>query len=79
MAEVSHRERSEARDAGEPVISCNCCRIRKLRCSRELPTCQQCRKTGAWEELGGKGLKKKGKKRKSTEEQRTQYGISLIV
>ncbi|OLN86378.1 putative transcriptional regulatory protein C1683.13c-like protein 2 [Colletotrichum chlorophyti] len=29
------------------ALACNCCRRRKLRCSRELPTCQQCRKTGS--------------------------------
>ncbi|KAF9880719.1 hypothetical protein CkaCkLH20_01761 [Colletotrichum karsti] len=29
------------------ALACNCCRRRKLRCSREVPTCQQCRKTGS--------------------------------
>jgi len=33
--------------AGEAALACNCCRRRKLRCSREVPTCQQCRKTGS--------------------------------
>ncbi|KAF4983957.1 hypothetical protein FZEAL_749 [Fusarium zealandicum] len=27
-------------------LACNCCRKRKLRCSRENPTCENCRKTG---------------------------------
>ncbi|KAM5341326.1 hypothetical protein ACJ41O_014357 [Fusarium nematophilum] len=27
-------------------LACNCCRKRKLRCSREVPTCEHCRKTG---------------------------------
>ncbi|KAH6969351.1 fungal-specific transcription factor domain-containing protein [Fusarium avenaceum] len=27
-------------------LACNCCRKRKLRCSRELPICEHCRKTG---------------------------------
>ncbi|KAH7250833.1 fungal-specific transcription factor domain-containing protein [Fusarium solani] len=27
-------------------LACNCCRKRKLRCSREAPTCENCRKTG---------------------------------
>ncbi|KAL2127422.1 hypothetical protein VTI74DRAFT_10759 [Chaetomium olivicolor] len=32
----------------EPTgLACNPCRKRKLRCSRELPACQHCRKTGA--------------------------------
>lgn len=40
-------EEAEALAAGaESVLACNCCRRRKLRCSRELPVCQQCRKTG---------------------------------
>jgi hypothetical protein len=30
----------------EAPLSCSCCRRRKLRCSKELPTCQNCRKTG---------------------------------
>ena len=38
---------------GEAALACNCCRRRKLRCSREVPTCQQCRKTGM---LMGVGL-----------------------
>ncbi|KZL68415.1 x-pro dipeptidyl-peptidase [Colletotrichum incanum] len=29
------------------ALACDCCRRRKLRCSREVPTCQQCRKTGS--------------------------------
>ncbi|CAH0036778.1 unnamed protein product [Clonostachys rhizophaga] len=29
----------------EASLACNCCRRRKLRCSREVPTCQHCRKT----------------------------------
>ncbi|KAM0331312.1 hypothetical protein ACHAQA_002982 [Verticillium albo-atrum] len=33
--------------ASEAALACNCCRKRKLRCSREVPTCQQCRKTGS--------------------------------
>lgn len=28
------------------ALACNPCRKRKLRCSRELPACQHCRKTG---------------------------------
>jgi hypothetical protein len=32
--------------AAEAALACNCCRRRKLRCSREVPSCQQCRKTG---------------------------------
>ncbi|EEU43806.1 uncharacterized protein NECHADRAFT_11576, partial [Fusarium vanettenii 77-13-4] len=27
-------------------LACNCCRKRKLRCSRETPACEHCRKTG---------------------------------
>ncbi|KAH8909389.1 hypothetical protein BR93DRAFT_975669 [Coniochaeta sp. PMI_546] len=38
-------------DGGRPeptaAIACNGCRKRKLRCSRELPTCQHCRRTAA--------------------------------
>lgn len=30
----------------EAGLACNSCRRRKLRCSREIPTCHQCRKTG---------------------------------
>lgn len=33
-------------NAAEAALACNCCRRRKLRCSREVPSCQQCRKTG---------------------------------
>ncbi|KAF3343062.1 hypothetical protein VD0004_g432 [Verticillium dahliae] len=33
--------------SSEAALACNCCRKRKLRCSREVPTCQQCRKTGS--------------------------------
>ncbi|KAH6886751.1 fungal-specific transcription factor domain-containing protein [Thelonectria olida] len=33
-------------DASESSLACNCCRKRKLRCSRETPTCEHCRKTG---------------------------------
>ncbi|KAL6401559.1 C6 transcription factor [Ilyonectria robusta] len=41
-------EEAEGSAAGaESVLACNCCRRRKLRCSRELPVCQQCRKTGS--------------------------------
>ncbi|KFA72777.1 hypothetical protein S40288_06383 [Stachybotrys chartarum IBT 40288] len=45
-------EHADTRDdsnlgAGETSLACNCCRRRKLRCSREVPTCQQCRKTGS--------------------------------
>ncbi|KAF7556183.1 hypothetical protein G7Z17_g1628 [Cylindrodendrum hubeiense] len=41
-------EEHEGSAAGaESVLACNCCRRRKLRCSRELPVCQQCRKTGS--------------------------------
>ncbi|KAG7054792.1 hypothetical protein JMJ77_0007266 [Colletotrichum scovillei] len=53
--EPSHQ--GEAGDAGHDdsggaseaaaALACNCCRRRKLRCSREVPTCQQCRKTGS--------------------------------
>ncbi|KAH7159512.1 putative Zn(II)2Cys6 transcription factor [Dactylonectria estremocensis] len=32
--------------APEVGLACNSCRRRKLRCSRETPTCQHCRKTG---------------------------------
>ena len=33
----------------EPAaLACNSCRKRKLRCSRELPACQHCRKTGRY-------------------------------
>ncbi|RXG42991.1 hypothetical protein VDGE_30625 [Verticillium dahliae] len=31
-------------NAFEGGLACNGCRRRKLRCSREVPTCQQCRK-----------------------------------
>ncbi|KAG4270056.1 hypothetical protein FPRO04_11888 [Fusarium proliferatum] len=34
---------AQAPDAG---LACNCCRKRKLRCSRETPICEHCRKTG---------------------------------
>ncbi|KAG5743374.1 hypothetical protein H9Q69_012316 [Fusarium xylarioides] len=34
---------AQASDAG---LACNCCRKRKLRCSRETPICEHCRKTG---------------------------------
>ncbi|KAH6842474.1 fungal-specific transcription factor domain-containing protein [Chaetomium sp. MPI-CAGE-AT-0009] len=35
-------------EASEPTpLSCNPCRKRKLRCSRELPACQHCRKIAA--------------------------------
>ncbi|KAF5663905.1 C6 transcription factor [Fusarium circinatum] len=33
----------QASDAG---LACNCCRKRKLRCSRETPICEHCRRTG---------------------------------
>ncbi|KAK1633802.1 hypothetical protein BDP81DRAFT_482866 [Colletotrichum phormii] len=55
-AELSHQG-EEAADAGHDdsggaseaaaALACNCCRRRKLRCSREVPACQQCRKTGS--------------------------------
>lgn len=38
--------------AGEAALACNCCRKRKLRCSREVPICQQCRKTGMLSTVG---------------------------
>ncbi|KAF5230067.1 hypothetical protein FANTH_13997 [Fusarium anthophilum] len=34
---------TQASDAG---LACNCCRKRKLRCSRETPICEHCRRTG---------------------------------
>jgi hypothetical protein len=46
------RQQSSEYDSpgGGPVeptaVACNPCRKRKLRCSRELPACQHCRKTG---------------------------------
>ncbi|GKT60064.1 C6 transcription factor [Colletotrichum tofieldiae] len=53
-SELSHQ--GEATDAvlddsagaseAAAALACDCCRRRKLRCSREVPTCQQCRKTG---------------------------------
>ncbi|OBR07128.1 C6 transcription factor [Colletotrichum higginsianum IMI 349063] len=36
-----------ASEAAAAALACNCCRRRKLRCSREVPTCQHCRKTGS--------------------------------
>ncbi|TQN63655.1 Tropolone cluster transcription factor tropK, partial [Colletotrichum shisoi] len=57
-SELSHH--GEAADGGvlddsggasEPAaaaLACNCCRRRKLRCSREVPKCQHCRKTGGY-------------------------------
>ncbi|EEY17118.1 conserved hypothetical protein [Verticillium alfalfae VaMs.102] len=38
-------------NAFEGGLACNGCRRRKLRCSREVPTCQQCRKINALEKL----------------------------
>lgn len=37
-----------ASEAAAAALACNCCRRRKLRCSREVPTCQHCRKTGRY-------------------------------
>ncbi|KAF4415997.1 C6 transcription factor [Fusarium acutatum] len=34
---------AQGSDAG---LACNCCRKRKLRCSRETPICEHCRRTG---------------------------------
>jgi hypothetical protein len=34
------------RQVSEPISACANCRRRKLKCSKELPKCQQCRKTG---------------------------------
>ncbi|KAJ3528397.1 hypothetical protein NM208_g10217 [Fusarium decemcellulare] len=36
----------EAGGVPDPNLACNTCRKRKLRCSREVPSCEQCRKTG---------------------------------
>ncbi|SPO04653.1 related to C6 transcription factor [Cephalotrichum gorgonifer] len=33
-------------DGSEPASACTTCRRRKLKCSKEVPRCQQCRKTG---------------------------------
>lgn len=34
------------RQVSDPISACGNCRRRKLKCSKELPKCQQCRKTG---------------------------------
>lgn len=39
-------QNEDSGDAAEPAISCNGCRKRKLKCSREAPACQNCRKIG---------------------------------
>jgi hypothetical protein len=42
-------DRASPDAAGHPEpasLACNPCRKRKLRCSRELPACQHCRKIG---------------------------------
>ncbi|KXH50349.1 hypothetical protein CSIM01_05407 [Colletotrichum simmondsii] len=45
-ADAGHDDLGGASEAAA-ALACNCCRRRKLRCSREVPTCQQCRKTGS--------------------------------
>ncbi|KAI3546675.1 hypothetical protein CABS01_06125 [Colletotrichum abscissum] len=45
-ADAGHDDSGGASEAAA-ALACNCCRRRKLRCSREVPTCQQCRKTGS--------------------------------
>ncbi|TEA13441.1 Citrinin biosynthesis transcriptional activator mrl3 [Colletotrichum sidae] len=44
--DAAHDDSGGASEAAA-ALACNCCRRRKLRCSREVPTCQQCRKTGS--------------------------------
>ncbi|KAL3462641.1 fungal-specific transcription factor domain-containing protein [Aspergillus heterothallicus] len=40
----------------ESTVACNMCRRRKLRCSKEMPTCQQCKRIGSdCEYKGAKG------------------------
>ncbi|KAG9251623.1 uncharacterized protein F5Z01DRAFT_627356 [Emericellopsis atlantica] len=43
---AGHAPADEASASGEASLACNCCRRRKLKCSREVPACQQCRKAG---------------------------------
>ncbi|KAL6912499.1 hypothetical protein FSST1_010259 [Fusarium sambucinum] len=43
MDNDSPEKSAQATDVG---LACNCCRRRKLRCSRETPICEHCRKTG---------------------------------
>ncbi|KAF4844046.1 putative transcriptional regulatory protein [Colletotrichum siamense] len=44
--DAAHDDSGGASEAAA-ALACNCCRRRKLRCSREVPNCQQCRKTGS--------------------------------
>ncbi|KAJ4311805.1 hypothetical protein N0V84_010259 [Fusarium piperis] len=44
--DASTRPDESAGGVQDASLACNCCRKRKLRCSRETPACEHCRKTG---------------------------------
>ncbi|KAH7469479.1 hypothetical protein FOMA001_g13938 [Fusarium oxysporum f. sp. matthiolae] len=46
MDNDSSTQPEQTAQASDVGLACNCCRKRKLRCSRETPICEHCRKTG---------------------------------